>query len=195
MNSDILLLTIPYTKIKTAKEVLNQHKDVGVNILLDTVEIDVTGTLQIVQQLSFQYTISIAEDVLNSGTLEKLIPDLYLLVSLSNIYGGYFRKLPLLLNNGEDLHRSIQLITSYFEAQGETIEPVIFERKLGFQTKDDLLYCSLNDLEELDVLSLLELEKKAISHVLVAFEDNTAEWQRIPAEVKLQNNFSLAQFG
>lgn len=141
-----LFLTVPYTRVRQ-KPVLKASPEFGVNILLDTIDIDIATILRFTVERNTPFIVSLSELMPGDSGNDVFYNKLYLLLALSNGFGEAQTDIPVFVKAKDYDAGRLDKLKEFFTKQGEhTINFAIVEPD-GNGVLNDILYCSRKHIE------------------------------------------------
>jgi hypothetical protein len=145
----IVFVTVSYSSI-TESDAENQiDMETGINILLDTDELDIKRIFKYISRSNHNYIFSLSDNLLKSNNMGALLPDLYLLFTLSASFRKCQNRIPVLQASNEALP-GLQEIRNYFSLQGEQLSEFTLFNSPHSQVQNNTLLLNRNDLIMLD---------------------------------------------
>lgn len=185
MNCPVVFISIPYSALKN--QIRTEYDmETGVNILIDSSDIDMALILDHVRRFNFNFIFSLPDDILNSE-INSLLPSLYTLFTLSGCFGECNNSIPVFLSvPGSQVN--IQNIKDYFLLQGEkNITFTIFE-PADLQVKNTTLLTNTTQLKKLDEDQIQQYISLKISQIILS-SGNCPQLEMIKKENKYVDLF------
>jgi hypothetical protein len=145
----IVFVTVSYTSITVSDAENKIDMETGINILLDADELDIKRIFKYISRLHFNFIFSLSDNLLKSNNMDALLPDLYLLFTLSASFRKCQNRIPVLQASNEALSR-LQEIRNYFSLQGEQHLGFTLFNETNSSVQNNTLLLNSNDLSMLD---------------------------------------------
>jgi hypothetical protein len=144
-----VFVTVSYSSITVSDAENKIDRETGINILLDADELDIKRILKYISRLHYNYIFSLSNNLLTSNNMSALLPDLYLLFTLSTGFRKCQNRIPVLQASDEALPR-LQEIRNYFSLQGEQHLDFTLFNPPNSQVQNNTLFLNRNDLTVLN---------------------------------------------
>jgi hypothetical protein len=144
-----VFVTVSYSSITVSDAENKIDMETGINILLDADELDIKRILKYISRLNYNYIFSLSDHLLKSNKMDALLPDLYLLFTLSASFRKCQNRIPVIQASSEALPR-LQEIRNYFSLQGEQHPDFTLFNATSSQVQNNTLLLNRNDLIKLD---------------------------------------------
>lgn len=118
LANPVIFVTIPYTQLRTGA-VLRGLPGVGINILLDATEIDILLLQNVLTAPYGSYIFSLSGELLGSREMDRFLPKLYTVLSLSDHFCGARCTIPVITQTADDQVPGLASLRDYFVRQGE----------------------------------------------------------------------------
>src|ERR1044072_7667573 len=138
--------------------------ETGINILVDSNDIDMPFILDFVRRLNFHFNFSLPDKILNNE-INSLLPSLYTLYTLSSCFAKCNNSIPVFLSEPNN-QVYLQNIKDYFMLHGEkNIEFTIFD-SADLQIKNTTLLINSIQLKALDEIQLQQYTSLKINQII-----------------------------
>lgn len=142
--------------------------ETGINILVDSIDIDMPIILDYVSRFNFHFIFSLPDNIINDNKISRLLPSLYALFTLSGCFCKCNNCIPVFLNERHD-QINLQNIKDYFMLQGEkNIEFTIFD-SAKLQIKKSTLFTNTAQLRALDEDQIRQYTSQKINQIILSF--------------------------
>jgi hypothetical protein len=166
LNCPVVFISIPYSVIKN-ETVTEYDMETGVNILIDSSDIDMPFILDLVCRFNFHFIFSLPDNILNND-INSLLPSLYTLYTLSGCFSKCNNCIPVFANAHKG-QIALRQIKDYFMLQGETnIKFNIFDSR-ELQIKDTTLLTNTTQLKLLDAIQIKQYTSLKINQIILSF--------------------------
>jgi hypothetical protein len=144
-----VFVTVSYKSITVSDAENKIDMETGINILLDADELDIKRIFKYISRLHYNFIFSLSDNLLKSNNMGALLPDLYLLFTLSASFRKCQNRIPVLQASNEALSR-LQEIRNYFSLQGEQHLGFTLFNETNSPVQNNTLLLNSNDLSMLD---------------------------------------------
>src|SRR5438067_2257500 len=101
VTAPVIFISVPYSDIINEPEI-QWEKEMGINLILNSDEIDMPAVLNYLSKFNNHYIFSLPGEILNNNTINKLLPRLYTLFTLSPCFRKNNNNIPVFLNGHND---------------------------------------------------------------------------------------------
>jgi hypothetical protein len=166
-----IFVSIPYTKIGMETGIQNEA-EIGINILIDSVEIDIPHIIKYVRRFNYNYIVSLPGTLLNNPKIDILLPKFYMAFTLSGCLNKINNSIIIFSKEPVDQLLNLGMVKDYFRLQGEeSIDFVIVEPDDITQVKNETLFSTQSQLLMLNELQFEEYNTKKPCQIILSFNN------------------------
>ena len=169
-GSATTFITIPYSVIETRADHFDAN-EYGVNILIDTTEINTETIVSYIRQFPHHFIFSLSGKVLTDSRISIILPLLYTMFSLGS-YGKSKNYIPVFHDAADSLASSLDQVKNYFSLQGEKNFEffAILDPNKNAQAENETLICHFSHLKQIDEELFKKYKAMRIHQVILLFD-------------------------
>lgn len=177
-----VFITIGYASIAVKDANRLPEEGTGINILLDEEGFDMQLICNYIKELGYNYIYSLSAGLLNSSRLTALLPNLYLLYTLSAGFRKHKNSIPVFVRAAAESLPTIKAVQEYFSLQGEQQPEFTMVSAQLLQVHNGTLFINSNDLINLNEQKLISYQAQQPALVIVTAHNGSLQ-------AAMQNNF------